>query len=302
MEQSTLENILQEVVDALHHWLSYINTVAKSDVLLESSIRYALCEYLERRENTVCVTEVKHPHFPTRHFDFVWNRNITYSDNDNSKVSKAKIISDNESCCILECKYTKGLTNNSDERQRIFNDLCRLYYIKKANKELHALFLMAGNAEHFYNSFQKAQTRAKIIENTFSKDGYPQNINEQQNSEAEKFEDAPTSEAETPIYRASFYDWFKFDKGEIRTIESENPINVQNYKDFVNEYFPKKEGKISNCGKRRKPLKIDYEESIKFNTKLLAINGTLETLGEEKQKPCKFQTVAIWEILIDEQQ
>ncbi len=291
-EMSTQEEQLHRIADALHHWLSYINIVAKSNILLESSLRYALCEYIERQMNVECALEVKHPCFYKRSIDFVWNLEKGVI---GTNLDKDTLLADNDNCYILECKYVNKATNSKNERQRVFNDLCRLYYIKKKYPNSHSLFLMAGNAELFSNNFQNAKTNENINWDILDKkkmNNRP-NIDEQQNNlDIDNLGKDTEQYSLEPQYRASFSDWFMFDKSGSTSIKTKEPRHSEYYDVFVGDYF-----KLDDNGIAQN----EAEDNISFTTKLLAINSEPPEKGEKGLIPCKFQDVAIWEILIDEQ-
>lgn len=286
-EQSTREEQLQGIADALHHWLSYIYTVAKSDVLLESSLRYSLCEYLERKINVACALEVKHPCFHKRSIDFVWNRKIKTIDADTKNI----ILEDSDDCYILECKFARDATNSANERQRIFNDLCRLYKVKKEYPKAHALFLMAGESEQFNNKFQNAKTRNFVDTNIFSKHiSHSKLIEEQQNKpKTDDFKKEEQQNLTEPQHRASFCDWFKFEMGECETIDTTNATHFENYVAFIEEYDIKTE---------KEAILIARNTGIKIKTQLLAIrNKAAHAVEAIEEYSTKSHSVAIWEII-----
>ena len=290
-EQSTREEQLQGIVDALHYWLSYINIVAKSDVLLESSIRYALCEYIERQMQVECVLEVKSPCFNRRSIDFVWNRGRRGNEDKLKHKKENAIIVDSKDCYILECKYARDATNSENERQRIFNDLCRLYKVKKEYPKAHALFLMAGESEQFNNKFQNAKTRNFVDTNIFSKHiSHSKLIEEQQNKpKTDDFKKEEQQNLTEPQHRASFCDWFKFEVGECEIIDTSNSTHIENYVGFIEEYYTKTKAEA---------ISIASNSGIRIQTQLLAIHVENAHPGEAiEEYSTKSHSVAIWEII-----
>lgn len=163
---------------AVHHWLSYVDKVSRTNLLLESSLRYAISEFVERKMHETCLLEQKHPHFVSRPIDFMWpmedlnfqidgNALKVICDDGTQCDAKEKIL---ESGYVLECKYAGAATNGSHERQRIFNDLCRLYYVIEHYPNVHAMFMMAGDITDFKDYFQDSKpiqkkNKKKIEEN-----------------------------------------------------------------------------------------------------------------------------------------
>ena len=291
-ELSIQEEQFYRIVEALHHWLSYINIVAKSNILLESSLRYAICEYIERQMNVECALEVKHPCFYKRSIDFVWNLEKGTIGADTEKVT---LLEDSDKCYIMECKYVNKATNSKNERQRIFNDLCRLYYIKKRHPKSHALFLMAGSAELFRDNFQNAKTNENINQNILDKNklNNKPNINEQQNNvNFDNLRNSNEQHSLGPQHRASFSDWFMFVKRGSTQIQTKDPKHYEYYYEFVGDYFKSKDNGLPQN---------EAEDNISFKTKLLAINSETSKEGRQEYKPSKLQDVAIWEIFIDGQ-
>lgn len=89
--------------------MSYTSAVGRSYVLAESSIKYPLAEYLERTNPENIKLEYNHPKLEKRRID------IYFKSSDDTET-------------LIEFKFIKDKsTRSDDEKQRIFNDLMRLY-------------------------------------------------------------------------------------------------------------------------------------------------------------------------------
>lgn len=121
------------IAEIIYYWLNYHNTVSKSNVLIESSIRYPLTEYLERRLGTEVYLEEPHPIFSGLHYDFKY---------------KCGNIQRN-----IELKYLHDYSNRSAEFKRYFDDLVRLAVLKGIN-----CFVLCGERNLFENKIKKEYT------------------------------------------------------------------------------------------------------------------------------------------------
>ncbi len=101
---------IQKLARSIYYWLNYVETVSKSQLLLESSVRYPLAEYIERQVRAIVSLEVPHPLFSGHNLDFVYKKDKNQRN--------------------IELKYLHEYSNDTNERQRIFNDLIRLAVLK----------------------------------------------------------------------------------------------------------------------------------------------------------------------------
>lgn len=297
--QSTNERTAMKLLaESVHHWLSYVAHVSRADLLLESSLRFSIGEFIERKWREECLLERPHPHFPSRPVDFIWSidgSKIIYTE-DGPKVQTPEGEKDavNEiykTGYVMECKYVSPQTNGMREKQRIFNDLCRLYYVLGTYSEAHTVFMIAGDTIDFVKHFQEARTRKKVsaIPNTTPviatkidevKDS---SIIEDQNS----IEDIPLKDGiilnlDVPenedvaeeITMAAFKDWFGFEENDaIRDINTVDARHHTYYEEFLNEYDPNRQ---------------NSETNIKIRTQLL-VKCPMSKIENA-------QTVAIWRV------
>lgn len=100
---------------------------------------------------------------------------------------------------VFEFKYIKnGSTRKEEEKQRIFNDLMRLYLYLCTNH--HGFFLICGNGFEFKTNFQNYKLRPAEAENTYIKTDY--------------LSSAPSSVTSTGFYT----EWFHFDNNNPKCI------------------------------------------------------------------------------------
>ncbi len=117
---------IQLLARSIFHWLNYVETVSKSQLLLESSVRYPLAEYIERQVQAEVTLEEPHPRFDGHFLDFVYKKNKRLRN--------------------IELKFLHEYSNDTNERQRIFNDLIRLSVLKDKG-----YFILCGNKVDFNN-------------------------------------------------------------------------------------------------------------------------------------------------------
>ncbi len=139
-----MDNAVLDMRHAIGLWMTYHSVVcASEDVLHEASIRYPLVEFLERKEQCKGLLEKKHPLFYNRPMDFRWEINDVHY--------------------FLEAKYARmGYTNSTDEVQRYFDDICRLYFCLDNPDNQVALFLICGKESDCRDCFMS--TDPAIVE------------------------------------------------------------------------------------------------------------------------------------------
>lgn len=120
---------LENLAQSIYYWLNYNNTVSKSSILIESSVRYPLAECIERRIGTKVDLEVDHKVFDGLKVDFYY------------KYHKEHYI---------ELKYLHDYSNNAHERKRYFDDLIRLATLEGEN-----YFILCGSREYLENRIKR---------------------------------------------------------------------------------------------------------------------------------------------------
>lgn len=133
------ENASKSMMQAIHYWINYTCKVSKIDLLVESSIRFPLMEYVERYLHADnCYIERQYADFlkesifkTPRYVDVMWEKKDTEY--------------------LLEIKYLRSSTNQENERQRFFDDLVRLSIALnlKKEKQRKCYFLVCGNSCDF---------------------------------------------------------------------------------------------------------------------------------------------------------
>lgn len=117
-------------------WLNYNASIGREYVLSESAVKFPLAEYLERSNVNDVKLEYPHPKFKKKRFDLYFKNTTT-----------------NESV-VIEFKYVKNAsTKDGAEKQRIFDDLMRLYMYSGRNKK--GYFLICGEQAEFIANFQR---------------------------------------------------------------------------------------------------------------------------------------------------
>ncbi len=235
---------------SIQSWLNYTSAVGREFVLSESSIKLPLAEFIGTKiaDTEAVKLEFLHPFFFMKRFDLYFERTVE----------------DNNLKTAFEFKYIKnGSTLDKVEKQRIFNDLMRLYYFKKlSSKNCKVFFLICGTQYEFDQSFQKIPT-------------YTSAIKPRQN--------APVVQTQM----SGFYtEWFKFDyEDSEQTISFGKDDSV--YKPFYDDFFENYEMAYKKQLGDDKSLKKPKE----IRTKLIFISE--DNTQKNVPEPMK---LGIWEI------
>lgn len=236
---------------SIQSWLNYTSAVGREFVLSESSIKLPLAEFIGTKvaDTDAVKLEYLHPFFFMKRFDLYFERTVE----------------DIDFKTAFEFKYIKnGSTLDKVEKQRIFNDLMRLFYFKNLTSDnCKVFFLICGTQYEFDQSFQKIPTYITAIE--------PR-------------ENTPATSPET----SGFYkEWFKFDyKDSEQSISflRENP----DYKPFYDDFFESYEKAYKRQIGEEKSL-VKPEE---IKTKLVYLSDD----NNQKNVPEPMK-LGIWEIL-----
>jgi hypothetical protein len=224
-------------------WLSYTSAVGRNYVLSEGSIKFPASEYLERSTIDEIELEYNHPKLSRKRFDLFFRKNT------NEKTA-------------FEFKYVKnGSTRTQDEKQRIFNDLMRLFLI--LDNDHKAYFLICGNQSDFIKDFQKISPSTKQFITPRIQGSLP-----------------------TKIVSEGFYTkWFSFD-ANLPDTEIDLNNNEKEYKDIYDLFF--KEYADPHLVKAKTAL----QRPDKIKTSLVFLSGNVEQPTGLFQ-PAK---IGIWEI------
>lgn len=119
-------------------WFRFHQTIGKGDLLNEDSIKYPLVEYLiadgdDSLKNIKL--EDSHPVFNTREVDLI------------SKDEKGNLY------YVIEFKLASKFTMKVQERQRIFDDIARLYFVNSKHN-INTYLIVAGKTIDFLTEFR----------------------------------------------------------------------------------------------------------------------------------------------------
>lgn len=240
-----INELIQQLASAIHHWLCYISLCTNSNLLAENSVRYPFAEYLERKCGAVVDLEKKHPVFPGRHIDFRF------------KVNKSLLF--------VELKYTSKATRGRKEIQRVFNDLIRLSLALRDKPHAKSYFIMCGDTVTFNTNFRRI-IDGRTLKNRIRQDGDSSAVN-----------DTPSG---------AYAQWFGFRKDDEVVIEFANNRTYVNA--FLDEYYNTDKDVLK---------KVDH--SILGFSSIKTIRAAYLPRGHQESRS---QTVAIWEVLINNEQ
>ena len=137
-------NIIKAALST-YNWLGYLgNATDCTDLIAESSLKYPFVECLERNHVDNIHLEVGHPIFQRKRIDIC----IVPETNGIIKFSIGIPI------CV-EFKFVHEDTDSKKERQRYFNDLLRLSYLKQYYKSAVCYFIVYGSSFLFNGKFRK---------------------------------------------------------------------------------------------------------------------------------------------------
>jgi hypothetical protein len=192
---SSTELDIKNLAHAIMYWLSFMTVVGRKYVLNESAIKMPVSEYLAQKGFEDIQLEYSHPSLSKKRFDLYF---------------RSKKNTEN----AFEFKYVKnGSTRKVDEKQRIFDDLMRLFLFVSSNNS-KSYFLICGSKDEFTPDFQ----------NLSNKDQYP----------------SARTKTQLPIKAAGFYtEWFSFDiNNPTKNIDLKNQLIEYKdiYDDFISDY------------------------------------------------------------------
>lgn len=133
------DGLLKSMVQAVYLNLSYMQSVSKTDILAESSIRYPLLEYVERRCSGIqAQLEYNHPVFEKRRCDL--------------------LLQDSSDNSVFEFKYVNCQTRYLF--QDYFDDLLRLHYMSANGHKSY--LIVCGNSINFNTEFRSINPKSTI--------------------------------------------------------------------------------------------------------------------------------------------
>ncbi|TFF40633.1 hypothetical protein [Mucilaginibacter psychrotolerans] len=249
MSNRVVEDKYTSIIDAVGYWLGYQFKIGREQLIHEASLRYPIADTITAKGISVnrIILEKLHPLFKSKKIDLViFDETVDEpaTENDDTKLKE-----------VYEFKLAKSdmAKEQSDEHQRIFDDVVRLgYYNKWGKKECY--FLMCGRYEEFKTYFVGQE---RVMKNEAGKNIVPVRRKAKQENLAQQILDDPWKP--DGLYK----DWFGFKIGESKTIEftinQSMPTGTWGLKRFQEEY------KIRNEDKHF------FSNSIKITTTCLAI-------------------------------
>ena len=240
---------ISQLATAVMWWLNYTSSMGRNYVLSESAIKFPVAEYLERSTVDNIELEFGHPKLSMKRIDLFFKNGLDEN-------------------CVFEFKYIKnGSTRTTNEKQRVFNDLMRLYlYLEVSHK---SYFLICGDQFEFTSNFESL-----LLKPTDTEDG-------------SYIKPKVQSSTSTNIQPKGFYtEWFSFNSnnsGLIIDLTTDKADYKSIYERFEHDY---KESYKANTGNT-----LQLPDNIKTNLIFLSENL--------KQPNGLFQPskIGIWEVL-----
>lgn len=190
------------MIDAVCYWLGYQFKIGREQLIHEASLRYPIADSITSNGVAInrIVLEKLHPIFKSKKIDLViYEESVKQPEveNDDSRLIE-----------VYELKIAKSKTgeNQSDEHQRVFDDVTRLGYYNLWHKK-DCYFLMCGTYENFRAYFigQKSDVRL---------DGKKNVVPARQ---IKKVDNSVLPETEEWLPSGLYKDWFSFKLGETKT-------------------------------------------------------------------------------------
>lgn len=137
---------LAKMSQAIKLKLSYYEAISYAKVLAESSIRYPVVEYLERRLSYKnLVLEYSNPIFQRKRCDLYVEKDVGFN------IEKI----------VFEFKYVRDTT--ASLFQDYFDDILRLHYLH--NDGMQTLFIVCGSTLNFNSQFRSTKNRTIQLSN-----------------------------------------------------------------------------------------------------------------------------------------
>ena len=145
--------VIANMGGAIEHWLGFQDKIGRSFMINEHALKYPLADYLVNDGKVLIKSidlEKPHPNFSNRLTDVsVLNANGTLEN-------------------VFELKLAKSTTGYQSEKQRIFNDLMRLYLANLVTSG-KCYFIITGKSINFQRDFQNyPNTGASFYKKWFS--------------------------------------------------------------------------------------------------------------------------------------
>jgi len=191
------------LIHSVSYWLCYQDRIGRGFMIQESSIKFPVADYLTGIGIPLDQTKLEfpHPNLKYRRIDLVTSdRPFEFTD--------FKILN------AFEFKIAKEATQETPEKQRIFNDLIRMY-LMSSNQNSASYFMIVGKHNDYLQFFRNISNAP-----------------------------AKNKRQEIPDDAEGFYtEWFSFKRNVSKTFNIETPATEEYktiYKNFLDEYKSKK--------------------------------------------------------------
>ena len=132
----------EKLIHAITYWMSYQERIGRNFMIQESSLKYPVADYLTGLGIPIenIDLEFSHPELKNRRIDLVTT--------DVPQSNKAFKIEN-----AIEFKIASSKTNYDPEKERIFNDLMRMYLMNQ-RKNVSSYFVICGQQKDFIQYFR----------------------------------------------------------------------------------------------------------------------------------------------------
>jgi hypothetical protein len=191
------------LVHSVSYWLCYQDRIGRAFMIQEASIKYPVADYLTGIAIPLVQIELEfvHPELKNRRIDLVTSDKTISQSNFNIVTA-------------FEFKIAKEATQGTPEKQRIFNDLMRMY-LMNSKQNSKSYFMIVGKHNDYLNFFRN-------ISNSTAKN----------------------NRQDIPDDAEGFYtEWFNFNRNQSKTFDIANPTTNEYgdiYKNFIDTYEEKK--------------------------------------------------------------
>lgn len=275
MSNFVIEGKFNSIVDSVCYWLGYQLKIGREQLIHEASLRYPIADTITARGVSInrVVLEQRHPLFKSKKIDLViFDETVEVpADEENDKKIKE----------VFEFKIANSKTAKleSDEHQRVFDDVTRLAYYNMWGKK-DCYFLMCGKYEEFKAYF--VGHNESVVKDINGKN----KLVERKNSSKMNSDGKPDLNVELWISDGIYEKWFSFHPGECKIITFEvnnsNVLNKWGLESFQNRYELREENRS----------KFSFSEKIEIKTTCIAI-----TPAGEKNRT---HAAGIWKIEANE--
>ena len=275
MPNSVIEVKFNFIVNSVCYWLGYQYIIGRDQLIHEASLRYPIADTITAKGVSInrVVLEQLHPLFKSKKIDLVIfdeTVEVPADEEDDTKIKE-----------VFEFKLANSKTAKfeSDEHQRVFDDVTRLAYYNMWGKK-DCYFLMCGKYEEFQAYFVGHKESVVIDINGRNK------VVERKNLSKNINDGKSDLNIELWISDGIYEKWFSFHSGESKTItfekDNSNDKNDWGLKSFQDRYQLRDE----------KKSEFSFSDNIVIKTTCIAI-----TPAGEKNRT---HAAGIWKIEANE--